>query len=102
MEIVLIRTLAVGVLLISLLSWSAPVIAAENPFIREIQDRGVSELGSTMEYASAYLFVDESSGELQGYDIEIARGLARELDVDVYFDRSFRESQPARRTGWSG
>ena len=88
MKSFLIRTLAVGVLFISLLSWSAPVIAAENPFIREIQARGVLRVGLPGLNTPPAYYVDESSGELEGYDIEIARGLARELNVDVYFDRS--------------
>ena len=88
MKSFLIRTLAVGVLFISLLSWSAPVIAAENPFIREIQDRGVLRVGLPGLNTPPAYYVDDSSGELEGYDIENARGLARELNVDVYFDRS--------------
>ena len=88
MRSLLIRALAVGVLLVSCLICSAPVVAAENPFIRDIQARGVLRVGLPDLNTPPAYYLDESSGELQGYDIEIARGLARELDVDVYFDRT--------------
>ena len=91
MRSLLIRALAVGVLLVSCLICSAPVVAAENTFIRDIQARGVLRVGLPDLNTPPAYYLDESSGELQGYDIEIARGLARELDVDVYFDH-FRES----------
>ena len=45
MKSLLIRALAVGVLLVGCLIWSAPVVAAENPFIRDIQARGVLRVG---------------------------------------------------------
>ena len=45
MKSLLFRALAVGLLLVGCLTWSAPVVAAENPFIREIQARGVLRVG---------------------------------------------------------
>ena len=83
MKSLLIRALAVGVLLVSCLIWSAPVVAAENPFIRDIQARGVLRVGLPDLNTPPAYYLDESSGELQGYDIEIARGLASSMLMSI-------------------
>ena len=66
----------------------APVSAAENPFIDGIQKRGVLKVGIPAINSLPAYYIDKETEKLEGYDIAIARDLAKELNVGVEFDRT--------------
>jgi len=74
--------------LIIVLAFGVPVLAAENPLIRAIQERGALKVGIPSLNTPPAYSLNEATGELEGYDIDIVRGLAKELNVDIEFDRS--------------
>lgn len=74
--------------LVSFLGFSNFAGAAENSFIQAVQERGVLTVGIPGFDSPPAYGVSEESGELEGYDIEVARGLAKKLNVGVQFDRS--------------
>lgn len=67
---------------------AGPAWAAENLFIQRIQERGVLTVGLPAYNTPPAYYINETSGDLEGYDIDIARGLAKNLKVDIQFDRS--------------
>ena len=64
------------------------VEAAENDFIDAIQQRGVLKVGLPPFNTPPAYYLNPSTNELEGYDVELARGLAEKLGVDVEFDRT--------------
>lgn len=76
------------------------VYAAENSFINEIQQRGFLKVGIPPYNTPPAYYLESGSGDLRGFDIELARGLANKLGVDVKFDRSSTSfNQLVKRVG---
>lgn len=88
MECLPIRIISFCLSLIILLAFDLPVLAAENPLIRTIQERGTLRVGIPSLNTPPAYFINEATGELEGFDVDIVRGLAKELNVDIEFDRS--------------
>ena len=65
-----------------------PVDAAENVFINTIQERGYLKVGLPPYNTPPAYYLEPGSDELQGFDIDLAQGLASKLGVDIQFDRS--------------
>ena len=65
----------------------APAFAAENKFIDAIQQRGYLHVGIPPYNTPPAYYLDPDTKQLKGYDIDLARGLADKLGVDVRFDR---------------
>ena len=64
-----------------------PVYAAEIPYIQKILDRGTLKVGLPPYTTPPFYFNDLKTGQLEGYDVEIARDFAAELGVEAVFDR---------------
>ena len=65
-----------------------PVYAAENVFINTIQERGYLKVGLPPYNTPPAYYLEPGSEDLQGFDIDLAQGLASKLGVDIQFDRS--------------
>ena len=65
-----------------------PALAAENSFIDAIQQRGYLKVGIPPYNTPPAYYLDADTNELKGYDIDLAKGLADKLGVDIRFDRS--------------
>ena len=65
-----------------------PVDAAENVFINTIQERGYLKVGLPPYNTPPAYYLEPGSDELQGFDIDLAQGLASKLGVGIQFDRS--------------
>ena len=63
------------------------VNAAEIGYIQGIIDRGYITVGIPPYNTPPFYYLDEKSNELAGYDVEIAKNFAREIGVDVKYDR---------------
>ena len=63
------------------------VHAAEIGFIEAIQQRGYLSVGLPPYDTPPAYYVDPESRQLEGFDIDLARGLAKALGVEVRFDR---------------
>jgi len=62
--------------------------AAENSFVDAIQQRGYLNVGLPPFNTPPAYYIDPKTDELAGYDVQVARGLAEKLGVEVRFDRS--------------
>ncbi len=90
--------LAICLCCILLLPLSAS--AAENPFIDAIQKRGYLNVGLPPFNTPPAYYIDPKTDELSGYDVQLARGLAEKLGVEVQFDRSSTSfNELVRRVG---
>ena len=77
-----------------------PVYAAENSFINTIQERGYLKVGLLPYNTPPAYYLEPGSEDLQGFDVELARGLASKLGVDIRFDRtSTNLNQLVQRVG---
>ena len=77
-----------------------PVYAAENSFINTIQERGYLKVGLPPYNTPPAYYLEPGSEDLQGFDVELARGLASKLGVDIRFDRtSTNLNQLVQRVG---
>ena len=68
--------------------------AAEIGFIDAIQQRGYLRVGLPPYDTPPAYYIDPESQQLVGFDVDLARGLAKALDVELRFDRessSFNE-----------
>ena len=63
------------------------VDAAEIPYIQKILDRGTLKVGLPPYTTPPFYYNDPKSGQLTGYDVQIARDFAAELGVEAVFDR---------------
>ena len=63
------------------------VDAAEIPYIQKILDRGTLKVGLPPYTTPPFYYNDPKTGQLTGYDVEIARNFAAELGVEAVFDR---------------
>jgi len=84
----LIARIVLAVFICSLSLSAISVEAAENDFIDAIQQRGVLKVGLPPFNTPPAYYLNPSTNELEGYDVELARGLANKLGVDVEFDRT--------------
>jgi len=76
------------------------VFAAENNFINEIQQRGYLKVGLPPYNTPPAYYLEPGADDLQGYDIDLAKGLASKLGVDIIFDRSSTSfNQLVKRVG---
>ena len=80
--------LLLAIFLIFVLQVPAVASAAENNFIDRIQQRGYLKVGLPPYNTPPAYYVDPKTEQLEGYDVELARGIAEKLGVDVQFDRS--------------
>ena len=91
----LLTTLCAAVLLFPL-----QASAAENSFIEGIQQRGFLKVGLPPYNTPPAYYLEPGSEDLQGYDVELAKGLAEKLGVDIQFDRSSTSfNQLVKRVG---
>lgn len=75
-------------------------IAAENSFINGIQERGYIRVGLPPYNTPPAYYIDPKTNELSGYDVDFAKKLAEELEVDVKFDRKSEDfNDLVRRVG---
>ena len=75
-------------------------MAAENNFINGIQERGYIKIGLPPYNTPPAYYIDPKTKELSGYDVDFARKLASELEVDVKFDRNSKDfNDLVRRVG---
>ena len=65
-----------------------PVYAAENSFINTIQERGYLKVGLPPYNTPPAYYLEPGSDDLQGFDVDLAEGLASKLGVGIQFDRS--------------
>ena len=63
------------------------VDAAEIPYIQKILDRGTLKVGLPPYTTPPFYYNDPKTGQLAGYDVQIAREFAAELGVEAVFDR---------------
>ena len=63
------------------------VDAAEIPYVQKILDRGTLKVGLPPYTTPPFYYNDPKTGQLEGYDVEIAREFAAELGVEAVFDR---------------
>jgi len=63
------------------------VDAAEIPYVQKILDRGTLKVGLPPYTTPPFYYNDPKTGQLEGYDVEIARKFAAELGVEAVFDR---------------
>ena len=80
--------LTLVVLICTFLFSAGSVDPAENNFIDAIQQRGVLKVGLPPFNTPPAYYFDPSTNELEGYDVDLARGLATKLGVEVEFDRT--------------
>ena len=80
--------LLIGISLLLALSFPFKADAAENSFINAIQDRGFLRVGLPPYNTPPAYYIDPKTKELSGYDVELARSLAKKLGVEIEFDRS--------------
>ena len=80
-------TLTIAFALTIALLQALPAFAAENSFINSIQQRGYLKVGLPPYNTPPAYYIDETTEELKGYDVELARELAGKLGVDLQFDR---------------
>ncbi len=80
--------LLIGISLVLALSFPFKADAAENSFINAIQDRGFLRVGLPPYNTPPAYYIDPKTKELSGYDVELARSLAKKLGVEIEFDRS--------------
>ena len=65
----------------ALLLFPLQVSAAENSFIDEIQQRGFLKVGLPPYNTPPAYYLDPGSEDLQGYDVDLATGLAEKLGL---------------------
>lgn len=63
------------------------VDAAEIPYIQKILDRGTLKVGLPPYTTPPFYYNDPKTGQLTGYDVQIARNFAADLGVEADFDR---------------
>ena len=80
--------LLIGISLVLALSFPFKADAAENSFINAIQDRGFLRVGLPPYNTPPAYYLDPKTNELSGYDVELARSLAKKLGVEIKFDRT--------------
>ena len=80
--------LLIGISLVLALSFPFKADAAENSFINAIQDRGFLRVGLPPYNTPPAYYLDPKTNELSGYDVELARSLAKKLGVEIEFDRT--------------
>ena len=81
-------TLILSLTLLFVLKFPAqPVYAAEIPYIQKILDRGTLKVGLPPYSTPPFYYNDPKTGQLDGYDVQIARDFAAELGVEAVFDR---------------
>ena len=81
-------TLILSLTLLFVLNFPAqPVFAAEIPYIQKILDRGTLKVGLPPYSTPPFYYNDPKTGQLDGYDVQIARDFAAELGVEAVFDR---------------
>ena len=66
---------------------SQPVYSSEIEFIKQVEERGYLRVGIPPYNTPPFYYLDEQN-KLQGYDVDIARKFAEELNVKIIFDRS--------------
>ena len=77
-----------------------PVCAAENSFINTIQERGYLKVGLPPYNTPPAYYIEPGSEDLEGFDVQLARGLASKLGVDIEFDRTSKNlNQLVQRVG---
>lgn len=75
-------------------------MAVENNFINGIQERGYIKIGLPPYNTPPAYYIDPKTKELSGYDVDFARKLASELEVDVKFYRNSKDfNDLVRRVG---
>ena len=83
-----------------LLAIPSPVNAAEIGYIQAIKDRGYIKVGLPPYTTPPFYYNDKKSGQLLGYDVEIATNFADQLGVEVQFDRDSKSfNDLVRRAG---
>ena len=80
--------LLIGISLVLTFSFPFKADAAENSFINAIQDRGFLRVGLPPYNTPPAYYIDPKTKELSGYDVELARSLAKKLGVEIEFDRT--------------
>ena len=81
-------TLILSFTLVFVLQFAAQSVdAAEIPYIQKILDRGTLKVGLPPYTTPPFYYNDPKSGQLKGYDVQIARDFASELGVKAVFDR---------------
>jgi len=81
-------SMLIGIGLVLALSFPFKADAAENSFINAIQDRGFLRVGLPPYNTPPAYYLDPKTKELSGYDVELARSLAKKLGVEIEFDRT--------------
>jgi len=76
------------------------VNAAEIEYLQNIIDKGFIKVGIPPYNTPPFYYLDEKSNELAGYDIEIAKNFAKQIGVEVKFDRESKSfNDLVRRAG---
>ena len=93
--------LVLSFVLLFVLQFAAqPVVAAEIPYIQKILDRGTLKVGLPPYTTPPFYYNDPKTGQLTGYDVQIARDFAADLGVEAVFDRdSTSFNDLVRRSG---
>ena len=81
-------TLILSFTLVFVLQFAAQSVdAAEIPYIQKILDRGTLKVGLPPYTTPPFYYNDPKTGQLTGYDVQIARNFAADLGVEAVFDR---------------
>ena len=67
---------------------SSSVYAKKATHLERIQQYGILRVAVFHDDFAPFFWKDEKTGELRGVDIDLARGIAKELDVKVEFNRT--------------
>ncbi len=70
-----------------LLQVNQKVYAAENIYIDKIIQKGYLNVGLPPYTTPPFYYLDQKDKKLKGYDVDIIEGFAKEIGVDVVFDR---------------
>ena len=70
-----------------LLQVNQKVYAAENTYIDDIIQKGYLNVGLPPYTTPPFYYLDPKDKKLKGYDVDIIEGFAKEIGVDVVFDR---------------
>ena len=94
-------TLILSFTLLFILQFAAQSVdAAEITYIQKILDRGTLKVGLPPYTTPPFYYNDPKSGQLKGYDVQIARDFASKLGVKAVFDRdSVSFNDLVRRAG---
>ena len=88
------RLLTSTVLAVGLLS--TPLMAQEGSRLQKILESGTLRVGTTGDF-NPMSFKDPGSNEYQGFDIDVAKQFAADMEVEIEFRRDGLENPGERR-----